>query len=353
MDRPTRNDVARLARVSTATVSYVLNDGPRPVAEKTRARVQAAIRKLKYQPHAIARSLSKGKTQTVGFLAPSLVAPFQAHLVDAVEQNLARRGYGLILASSHENAAHELQMLNTLASRLIDGLLLVPTSSQNSEKIRELIGRGLPVVFVDRYVPGVPTDVVASDNVEAARHATSYLIRKGCRHLVCISFSDEASSAIDRVKGFKKALSEHGLSAGDHPVLFVRYAAGESVSAELSAHLDRVGVPDGILCTIDAFLIEAVKFLRSRGVEVPGQTLVAGSFFVSPWNEILDPPFPIVSQDYERIAEHAVRFLIERIEAGEAPLAPRRQLIPANYLHEQEKVPSPGLAGRSSRFERR
>lgn len=334
MYRPTRNDVARLAKVSTATVSYVLNDGPRPVAKATRARVQAAIKKLKYHPHAIARSLSKGKSQTVGFLAPSLVAAFQAHLVDAVEENLARRGYDLLLASSHEDSAHEIQMLNTLASRSIDGLLLVPTSSGSSAKIRELIGRGLPVVFVDRYVAGVAADVVATDNEEAALHATSYLIGKGCKRLVCISFSDEASSAIDRANGFRKALSQHGLAVQDHPVLHVRYAAGESVSTQLSAHLARFGVPDGILCSTDGFLVETVKFLRSQGVRVPGQVQVTGGFFVSPWNEILAPPLPIVSQDYRRIADHAVQFLIERIEGtGPAP-APRLQLIPANYLHE-------------------
>jgi LacI family transcriptional regulator len=334
MYRPTRNDVAKLAKVSTATVSYVLNDGPRPVAKSTRARVQAAIKKLKYHPHAIARSLSKGKTQTVGFLAPSLVAAFQAHLVDAVEENLARRGYDLLLASSHEDSAHEIHVLNTLASRSIDGLLLVPTSSGSGAKIRELIARGLPVVFVDRYVAGVAVDVVATDNQEAARHATSYLIGKGCRRLVCISFSDEASSAIDRVKGFRQALSQHGLAAQDHPVLHVRYAAGESVSAKLAAHLARSGVPDGILCTTDGFLIETVKFLRSQEVRVPGQVQVTGGFFVSPWNEILDPPLPIVSQDYQRIADQAVRLLIERIEATAPAPAPRVQLVPANYLHE-------------------
>jgi LacI family transcriptional regulator len=334
MRRPTRNDVANLAKVSSATVSYVLNNGPRPVAKATRARVQAAVKKLKYHPHAIARSLSKGRSQTVGFLAPSLLAAFQAHLVDAVEDNLARRGYDLLVASSHEDSAHEMHVLNTLASRSVDGLLLVPTSSGNGEKIRELIGRGLPVVFVDRHVAGVAADVVTTDNEEAARHATSHLIRKGCKRLVCISFSDEASSAIDRVKGFRKALTEHGLPAQDHPVLHVRYAVGESVAAKLSAHLAHAGVPDGILCTTDAFLIESVKFLRSQGLRVPGQVQVTGGFFVSPWNEILDPPLPIVSQDYQRIAEHAVRFLIERIEAtGSAP-APRVQLIPANYLHE-------------------
>jgi len=334
MYRPTRNDVAKLAKVSTATVSYVLNDGPRPVAKATRARVQAAIKRLKYHPHAIARSLSKGKTQTIGFLAPSLVAAFQAHLVDAVEEDLARRGYDLLLASSHEDSAHEIHVLNTLASRSIDGLLLVPTSSGSGAKIRELIARGLPVVFVDRYVPGVAADRVATDNLEAARHATSYLIEKGCKRLVCISFSDEASSAIDRVEGFRRAISEHGLVARDHTVLHVRYAAGESVSTKLSSYLARSGVPDGILCTTDGFLIETVKFLRSQGVRVPGQVQVTGGFFVSPWNEILDPPLPIISQDYQRIADQAVQFLIDRIETKGPAVAPRLQLVPANYLHE-------------------
>jgi DNA-binding LacI/PurR family transcriptional regulator len=334
MYRPTRNDVAKLANVSSATVSYVLNNGPRPVSKATRARVQAAIRKLKYHPHAVAQSLSRGKTQTVGFLAPSLLPAFQAHLVDAVEENLARRGYGLIIASSHEDSAHEIQVLNALVSRGVDGLLLVPTSSGNAEKFHELVGRGLPLVFVDRYVGGVPADVVATDNVEAARHATRYLLDRGCRRLLCISFSQEASSALDRVKGYREALQGGGLDPRAHPVLQVRYAAGESVSERLGAHLARSGVPDGILCTTDGFVIETVRFLRAQGVRVPGQTLVTGGFFVSGWNEIMDPPLAVVSQDFRAIADHAVRFVLERIE-GERPLpAPRVQLVPATYQHE-------------------
>jgi LacI family transcriptional regulator len=335
MDRTKRSDVAKLAGVSVATVSYVMNNGPRPVAKETRARVQAAIKELNYHPHAIARSLSKGKTQTVGFLAPSLVSAFMSYLVDAVEEKLALRGYGLLLASSHEDSAHEIQMLNTLASQSIDGLLLVPTSHGNGGHVNELIARGLPVVFIDRYISGVAADVVATDNVEASRHATEYLIRKGCKRCICISFSDEASSAIDRVEGFRKALREHGLPLDEHPVLVVKYAAGDTVSAHLSAYLAKHGVPDGVLCTTDGFFIETIKFLRSRGIQVPGQTQVTGSFFFSPWNEILDPPLPIVCQDYNQIADHAVRYLIERIEGtGPAP-APRLELIPANYLHEE------------------
>ena len=335
MNRPKRSDVAKLAGVSTATVSYVLNNGPRPVAEETRARVQAAIKELKYHPHAIARSLSKGKTQTVGFLAPSFVSGFMSYLVDAVEANLARRGYGLLLASSHEDSARENQMLTTLASQAIDGLLLVPTSSSNGGNIIELMTRGLPVVFIDRYVAGVAADVVTTDNVEAARHATEYLLQRGRKHCICISFSDEASSAIDRVQGFRKALAEHGVTAPDHSVMVVRYAAGDSVSAHLAAYIEVSGVPDGILCTTDVFFIETVKFLRSHGFKVPGQVDVTGSFFFSPWNEILDPPLPIVCQDYNQIADRAVKCLIERIEGSGAGPAPRLELVPAFHLHEK------------------
>ena len=152
MHLPKRSDVAKLAGVSVATVSYVVNNGPRPVSKETSVKVRAAIEELGYRPHAIARSLSKGKTQTVGFLAPSLVSGFNSYLVDAVEERLAQRGYGLLLASSHEDPAHETQMLNTLASESVDGLLLVPTSYRNGAQVRELIARGLPVVFVDRYI---------------------------------------------------------------------------------------------------------------------------------------------------------------------------------------------------------
>jgi DNA-binding LacI/PurR family transcriptional regulator len=116
--------------------------------------------------------------------------------------------------------------------------------------------------------------------------------------------------------------------------MVVKYASGDSVSTHLSAYLEKSGVPDGFLCTTDGFFIETVKFLRSRGLRVPGEAEVTGSFFFSPWNEILDPPLPIVCQDYNLIADRAVKYLVERIEgSGPAPV-PRLDLVPANYLHE-------------------
>jgi LacI family transcriptional regulator len=326
--RATRNDVAKLAGVSVATISYVVNNGPRPVSEETHARVSAAIEKLGYRPHAIARSLKLGNTRTIGLLVPSLLPSLFGHLVTAVEDQLANRDYGLILASSHEDYNRETHMLNVLVDRSIDGLLYIPMSSRLNESIMEIIDRGIPVVFVDRYTPGVPADVVMTDNVGAARQVTNHMIQSGCRKIVCISFSDEASSALDRVEGYRQALRDHNLPVDEKMILLAMWPFGESVASSLLAHIDTYGLPDGIFCTVEGFFSEVIKTLRQIGVRVPDQIQVAGGFTASPspWQELMDKSIPIVRQNYQSIAQRAVEILINRL-SGEIS-SPRTILVP-------------------------
>ena len=134
--RPTRNDVARLAGVSVATVSYVINNGPRPVSEETRARVLGAVQQLSYRPHAIARSLKTGRTHTVGLLIPTLLSPGFAYLINEVEDCLAQHDYTLVLASSHENGERERRVLDVMASQSIDGLLFTPSTARQRDQCR-------------------------------------------------------------------------------------------------------------------------------------------------------------------------------------------------------------------------
>lgn len=330
--RPTRNDVAQLAGVSVATVSYVVNNGPRPVSEETRARVLAAIEELGYRPHAIARSLRTGNTRTIGLLIASLLPSFVGRLVNAVEDNLARRNYGLILASSHEDGELEKRMLEVLADQSIDGLLYIPTSSNNGEKVERLINEGIPVVFIDRLINGVPADAVMTDNVNAAKRATEYLIKNSCCDIICVSFSDEASSALDRVEGYRQALCEQGLPVEEHKVLVVKYASGEDVDASLERYIDAHGLPDGILCASDSFLTSTIKTLHMRGIKIPEQVRVTGGFTAStsPWHELLESPPPLVCQDFQGMAQKAVEFMMERLSGDDRP--PRTELIDAEFI---------------------
>jgi DNA-binding LacI/PurR family transcriptional regulator len=328
--RPTRDDVAKLAGVSVATVSYVINNGPRPVSEETRARVLKAIQELGYRPHAIARSLKTGRTRTVGLLTPTLLSPGFGYLINEVEDCLASHDYTLVLASSHEDGEREGRVLGMMASQSIDGLLYTPSTARHRDQVMQLIEEGVPVVFLDRYIPGLPADTVMTDNVKAGRQATEYLIQQGCRHIACISFSHEASAALDRVQGYRQALRQQNIPVDEGSILVIPDPAGEKGMSALLEYSDSCGLPDGIVCTNQTHTIGVVKALRERRVRIPDQVAVIGGFFVSPWDRLLEPPLPLVNQDLGRMARQAVEFLMQRLRGDDSP--PRTVLLDAELI---------------------
>jgi LacI family transcriptional regulator len=317
--RPTRDDVAELAGVSAATVSYVINDGPRPVSEETRARVLDAVEQLGYRPHAIARSLKTGRTHTVGLLIPTLLSPGFAYLINEVEDRLADHDYALVLASSHEDGDRESRVLDVMLSQSIAGLLYTPSFPGLRDQVLRLISDGVPVVFVDRHIPGVPADTVMTDNVKAGRQATEHLIQQGCRHIVCVSFSHEASAAVDRVEGYRQAMRQHGLPVDEKMILVIPDPAGETGMSALFEYSDTCGLPDGIMCNNQTHTIGVLKALRARGVRVGDQVAVIGGFFVSPWDTLIEPPLPLVNQDMQCMARKAVEFLMQRLGGDDSP----------------------------------
>jgi len=297
-----------------------------------------AIKELRYQPQLVARSLRNGKTKAVGLLVQSLIPSYNALLINEIENHLARHGYGLILASSHEDPQREEYMLNMLVSRGIDGLLFAPTSNHNRELVETLIAEGVKIVFVDRCIEGVQADVVMSDNFKASRYATEYLVKTGCKNFVCMSFSEEASSAKDRTAGFIQALEDHHVPPENRFVVIVKYAAGETVENCLREHFGSHGIPDGILATTEDFIVSVTQYLRSIGIEVPRQVRVVGGFNNSTWNELLSPPLPIICQNLQTVAHRSVEILVDRMRGNTAP--PQTELIKVSYLHfdESERI---------------
>jgi LacI family transcriptional regulator len=334
--RPTRDDVARVAGVSVATVSYVVNNGPRRVSHRARTRVVRAIDELGYRPHAIARSLRTGNTRTVGLLIPTLISPGLAHLTNAVEDCLASHNYALVLASSHEDIEREGRILDVFAGQSIDGLLFTPTGSQVSGPLRRLMEQGMPVVFLDRCIPGVPADAVMTDNVRAGRQATELLIGQGCRRILCVCFSRVASSDLDRVEGYRQALREHNLAVDEDMILVIPDPSGEDVNLVLETYLEASPWPEGILCTSQMQTVSVVKSLRQRAIRIPDQVAVVGGFFVSPWDILIEPPLPLVSQDLEGMASQAVELMMQRLRGDDQP--PRTVLLDTELV--LPKVPA-------------
>ena len=165
MTKVTMRDVARLAGVSVATVSAVINGGPK-VSQLRSERVRQAMEALDYYPDQVARSLKVGKTGVVGMVIPDITNSFFAHLIRGTEDVAQQHGYSVILCDSAEDPQQERLLLNTLFSRRVDGVLMA--CSDASAAYDRLMRRRFPMVFVDRIPRGLTHSAVSTDNVAAA-----------------------------------------------------------------------------------------------------------------------------------------------------------------------------------------
>jgi len=195
-------DVARRAKVSLNTASRALTGKP-DVNPETRERVRRVAEELDYRPNFLARSLVGGRTHIVGLVVTDCTDPFYAALIRAVEATATRRGYALLLATSNEDSAKEKQALAVLRERRVDGLLLTAVDAE-APHVRQLTRTDLPIVLVARRAASYRGHYVGNDNIEAATMATRHLIELGHQRMAYIDRTGTASSAVERMVGYRK-----------------------------------------------------------------------------------------------------------------------------------------------------
>ena len=201
----TRDDVAKLAGVSSATVSYVVNNGPRPVSDETRRRVLQAIQALDYVPSAAARSLKVKRTSTIGLMIPDILNPIFAALAKVVEDELLAAGHSVILCNSYEDPRRELVYLQMLWGKQVDGLLLISTS-RNVVTLHRFEEARKPIVLIDRRVPDLAADCVLPDNEAGSYEAVRHLIACGHTRIGLINLPVSLTPGAGRLAGYTRAL---------------------------------------------------------------------------------------------------------------------------------------------------
>lgn len=206
-------DVAAGAEVSVATVSRVLNGHP-SVRPDTRTRVMAAVEALGYRPNAVARSLRTQQTRTLGLVISDVLNPYFTELARSVEDEARAHGYSVIIGNADEQPALQDHHIRTLTDRRIDGLLVSPTDG-GSPLMLDAVRAGVPMVFVDRWIPGVDVPVVRSDGRGAVRDLVAHLYALGHRRLSIIAGPATTTTGSERVDAFREALREHGLPLPD------------------------------------------------------------------------------------------------------------------------------------------
>jgi LacI family transcriptional regulator len=314
--RPTMKDVASLAGVAIKTVSRVMNDAP-TVAPELVARVHAAADKLGYRPNLTASSLRRGdrRTATIGLLLEDVANPFSAALLRAVEDQARDRGVQILIGSLDEDPVRERELAISLIDRGVDGLVIVPTASDQSYLLAER-ERGTGIVFLDRAPRFLQADAVVSDNRGGAVAAVDHLRSFGHQRIAYLGDSQAIVTAAQRFDGYQYALERAGLRADP---LYIRHdLRTEDDAAHATAEILRLPVPPTALFTSQNLVtIGALKAVRQAGAQ---DTVAMVGFDDFPFADLLVPGITVVTQDIAQLGRLATRLLFDRLDGKDTPL---------------------------------
>jgi LacI family transcriptional regulator len=305
---PTIQDVARLAKVAPATVSNVLN-ASRPVAEIRKERVLAAVKQLGYRPNALAASLRRKETRTIGVVVPDLTNPFFATIVHRIEELAAESDYQILLVSSNEDPKQEAARIRTLLDRRIDGLIVAP-SRDEVEAVSHPIGALPPTVLIDRGfgLPGF--DTIAADNFEAAHRGCKHLLELGHCDIAILATDPKLANIADRVAGYRKALTEAGV--GKRARIVTGGLDADACQAAIETELRRADRPSAIFAASYVATLGSIKAIRAVGLDFPKDISLLG-IDDSDWMAALRPYITAVAQPVDEMAAEAWRLLNQRL----------------------------------------
>lgn len=336
----TRNDVAALAGVSVATVSYVVNNGPRPVAAETRQRVLRAIEQLDYQPSAVARSLKTNRTQTVGIIVSDILNPILAAIAKHAEDLLLPSNHSLILGNSDESPERELALLRNLTRRRADGILLLPTG-RNQRALYSAMEMGCRVTLLDRQVEGVEADCVLFDSEAGAYEAVQHLVQMGHTRIGMLNLPAYLAPGRGRLNGYQRALSQAGLADDGRLVMEASFKAqeGYAMAGEL---LDMTPPPTALFAASNRLAEGVLRQVRERRLRMPEDIALCVFDDIACFS-YMTPSISAVGYDTREVAAKAVGFLCDRIEGryeGDARIA----RIPCRLVKRESTIGSLGTA---------
>jgi LacI family repressor for deo operon, udp, cdd, tsx, nupC, and nupG len=301
-------DVARLAGVSVATVSRVLNNSP-SVTGKTRENVLEAIRRLSYQPNLLARNLRRTETKMVLVLLPSISNPFYSRLVKGIEDVAHKNGYNIMLCNTDSDISRERVYLDLLKRRLSDGVIFM-APELSSEELSE-IGRDFPVVQCCEYKEGAAVSHITIDNRDAAEKAVRHLIGLGHKRIGMITCGQGFVSTRHREEGYRDALANAGLDFDPELVKIGDYGfnSGLRAASQLISLKDR---PTAIFSISDVMAVGAMRAIKNKGLRVPGDIAIVGFDNIS-ISYMCDPLLTTISQPKYDLGCTAMEQLLKQI----------------------------------------
>ncbi|MBN1999580.1 LacI family DNA-binding transcriptional regulator [candidate division KSB1 bacterium] len=291
-------DIARLAGVSRATVSGVLNNNP-TVSAKTKKRIAEIIEQHNFRPNEVARALALQHTALIALVIKDVSNPFYSKISLGVEQVCAEQGYSVIIGNSQQDVAREIDYLGLLERKRVDGMIILPLQAHEDYSLfKNLQKAGYPLVLLAE-IPGIKTDLVRVDDEKGAYNATRHLLKLGRRNVVFVSGPETALASQRRLAGFQKAFEVEGMDFSARNIVAGgwRYQDGYNAGKKMFEQL--LFVPDGVLCYNDSVAIGFIRALTEKGFRVPEIAVIgfddagAGAYLPTALTTVAQPAIQI------------------------------------------------------------
>ncbi|WP_345829601.1 ribose operon transcriptional repressor RbsR [Erwinia sp. HDF1-3R] len=312
----TMKDVARLAGVSTSTVSHVINNN-RFVSEAVREKITSAIAELNYAPSALARSLKLNQTRTIGMLLTASSNPFYSEVVRGVERSCYERGYSLILCNTEGDENRMNRSLETLLQKRVDGLLIMCTESHLPSA--DILNRypSIPSVMMDWAPFKGSSDIIQDNSLLGGEMATRFLISRGYRRIACIAGPQDKTPARLRLEGFQRAMKSAGLPVPPSCVVSGDFEFEGGFNA-MNQLLSLSPLPEAVFTCNDAMAVGGYHALFQAGLSVPQDIAVIGYDDIE-LARYMTPPLTTIHQPKDELGELAIDTLLHRLgEPGDS-----------------------------------
>ncbi|MFQ3543804.1 LacI family DNA-binding transcriptional regulator [Halobacillus rhizosphaerae] len=304
----TIEDVAKLAGLSRTTVSRVINDQPYVTDEK-KSRILQAMKELGYVPNSSARRLRSQKTETIAVLLPRLRNPFFGNLIEAMEEKASEWGYQVIVCQTHDSKQKELDYLQLLKTKQVDGVVMASVINDWCD-IEPYLESG-PIVLCNEYKEEAQVSMIHMDQRRAAYESTSHLIDQGCKQIAYVSGGHESHAAYERKLGFTQALQDHAIPF--HSEMIIDWALdvsdGQKVFHYLTKHFPEV---DGIFTGSDEVAAGIIYEASESEWEIPADIAVVG-FDNQMISLLMVPSITTVEQPVREMAEKTIEVLCSQI----------------------------------------
>lgn len=341
MNRPTQVDVARLAGVSRATVSYVLNgqtEGRVPISGETRQRVLDAIEELGYEPDARAQALRSGNTNTIALITPDLRNPHFCEYATGIEEAARASGYHLLISSTNLNDEYAVDIFKDLARRRIDGLILGSSFILESEEAQATLAqirkRALPVVELSENY-GV--DSAAADYREATQEVMTYLLSLGHRRIGLIYGIGGHELAEDRLQPYRISLKAAGIPVDEDLIMECGPTIEDGYQAAKKL-LEIPSRPTAIIAINDLLAMGALRAAGDLGLHVPNDLSLVGYDNILMSNYLV-PRLTTVTKDAHKLGMQAFELLLARMQNPD--LSPQKIHGSAKLIIRESTGPAP------------